>query len=137
MKNLIKYFKKSYFIIIIVFLMLASQAYCDLSLPKYTANMVNIGIQENGITTSIPKVISENKLNNLLIFADDIEKKEIKKEYKKLKKNQKNQKKYPLLKKESIYYLKNKENKQNHIYYNFPHTLRSLKPTLYGADYQI
>lgn len=112
MKNLIKYFKKSYFIIIIVFLMLASQAYCDLSLPKYTANMVNIGIQENGITTSIPKVISENKLNNLLIFADDIEKKEIKKEYKKLKKNQKNQKKYPLLKKESIYYLKNKENKQ-------------------------
>lgn len=105
MKNIFKYFKKYYFAIILVFFMLAAQAYCDLSLPKYTSNMVNVGIQEAGITTSVPEVISESKLNNLLVFATDKEKQAINNNYKLLKKTKENKKNYPLIKNEKIYYL--------------------------------
>ena len=81
MKNLLKYLKQSTISIIIVFILLVLQAYCDLSLPGYTSDMVNIGIQQAGIDSPIPKQISKEKLENILIFADDIEKEVIKDNY--------------------------------------------------------
>ena len=45
MKNLIKVFKNKIPQVIIIFLLLIVQAYCDLTLPSYTANIVDIGIQ--------------------------------------------------------------------------------------------
>ena len=107
MKNLLKYLKKYYLTIILVFLMLAMQAYCDLSLPKYTSNMVNVGIQEGGLTSSVPKVIRTSKMNNLLILADDNEKKAVLESYKSIKLTKDNITKYPLLKKENLLILKN------------------------------
>lgn len=50
MKNLIKVFKNKIPQVIIIFLLLIVQAYCDLSLPSYTANIVNIGIQNTDIS---------------------------------------------------------------------------------------
>ncbi len=107
MKNLLKYLKRYYLTIILVFLMLAMQAYCDLSLPKYTSNMVNVGIQEGGLTSSVPKVIRTSKMNNLLILADDNEKKAVLESYKSIKLTKDNITKYPLLKKENLLILKN------------------------------
>ena len=112
MKNLFKYLRKTKIFIIIIFLLLVMQAYCDLSLPKYTSNMVNVGIQQSGITSSVPKVIRESKLNNLVIFADENEKEAINSSYKKIKKTKDNIKKYPLLKQEDILVLKNKDNEE-------------------------
>ena len=45
MKNLIKVFKNKLPQVIIIFVLLILEAYCDLSLPSYTANIVDIGIQ--------------------------------------------------------------------------------------------
>ena len=49
MKSLIKIFKNKIPQVIIIFLLLVVQAYCDLSLPSYTANIVDIGIQNTDI----------------------------------------------------------------------------------------
>jgi len=111
MKNLFKYLKYNRIAILLVFILLSFQAYFDLSLPKYTSDMVNVGIEESGITSSIPEVIRKSKLDNLLLFADNSEKELINNSYKELNKTRENIKKYPLLKNESLYKLtKNKEN---------------------------
>ena len=49
MINLIKIFKNKIPQVLIIFLLLVIQAYCDLSLPSYTANIVDIGIQNTDI----------------------------------------------------------------------------------------
>ena len=49
MKSLIKIFKNKLPQVLIIFLLLIVQAYCDLSLPSYTANIVDIGIQNADI----------------------------------------------------------------------------------------
>lgn len=35
--------------ILLIFALLFLQAYCDLSLPSYTSNIVDVGIQQKGI----------------------------------------------------------------------------------------
>ena len=79
--------------------------------------MVNIGIEESGITTSIPEVIRKSKLDNLLLFADDNEKNIVNNSYKEINKTKENIEKYPLLKKENLYKLK--DNKEETILTDF------------------
>ena len=50
MKSLFKIFKNKIPQVLIVFLLLIVQAYCDLALPSYTANIVDIGIQNADIS---------------------------------------------------------------------------------------
>ena len=45
MKNLIRIFKNKLPQVFIIFALLIIEAYCDLSLPSYTADIVDIGIQ--------------------------------------------------------------------------------------------
>ena len=119
MNNLFKYLKKSKLAILFIFILLVIQAYCDLSLPEYTSNMVNVGIQQSGIKDSVPEVIRQSKLDNLLIFADDNEKKSVKENYKKLDKNKENIDKYPALEKEDIYILKDQKTSDKNILNDF------------------
>ncbi|MCL2865091.1 MAG: ABC transporter ATP-binding protein/permease [Lachnospiraceae bacterium] len=53
----------------IVILLLLVQAFSDLSLPAYTSNIVNIGIQQGGIVDQIPKAISVDDMEKLLLFV--------------------------------------------------------------------
>ena len=50
MTSLFKIFKNKIPQVLIIFLLLVIQAYCDLSLPSYTANIVDIGIQNTDIS---------------------------------------------------------------------------------------
>lgn len=50
----------------IILLILVIQAYCDLSLPGYTSDIVNIGIQQKGIDTYVPKEIGKQDFEALL-----------------------------------------------------------------------
>ena len=102
--------------IVFVVMLLIVQATCELSLPDYTSNIVNIGIQQNGIENAVPKVVSEIELNKLTIFMSDDEKQKIKENYDLLDKNklskeeyEKELKNYPLLKEENIYKLNTKD----------------------------
>ena len=68
MKHILKILKKYSFYIILVFVLLFMQANCDLTLPEYTSNIVNIGIQQSGIESPVPEVIREEEYNKLLLF---------------------------------------------------------------------
>lgn len=50
MRNLVRVFKNKLPQVLIIFLLLIVQAYCDLALPSYTANIVDIGIQNADIS---------------------------------------------------------------------------------------
>lgn len=47
--RILKYFRHHIGAIVLVVLLLIAQAYCDLSLPNYTSDIVDVGIQQNGI----------------------------------------------------------------------------------------
>lgn len=74
MKRLFKYLSKSLPIIILIFVLLVCQAYCDLSLPTYISNIVNVGIQQNGIDSIVPVKIRSDKLTDLELFMKDNDK---------------------------------------------------------------
>lgn len=50
---------------LVVFALLAVQAYCDLSLPAYTSNIVDVGIQQGGIESAVPQTVRQAILEAL------------------------------------------------------------------------
>lgn len=77
MKNILKILKKHTLAIISVIILLFIQAWCDLSLPDYTAKIINVGIQQNGIENSVPEVIRKSTLDEVFLFTTDEEKENI------------------------------------------------------------
>ena len=59
MRKLLKFLKPYVVGVVAVVCVLIVQAYCDLSLPTYTSDIVNIGIQQGGIDETVPEVIAE------------------------------------------------------------------------------
>ncbi len=57
------------------------QAYCDLSLPTYTSDIVNTGIQQKGIDEKVPYEISEEDFEHLLLFVPAKEQETVKNAY--------------------------------------------------------
>lgn len=57
--------------VVIIVIMLAVQAFCDLSLPRYTSKIVDIGIAQSGIENIAPKFISEASYIKLSSMLDD------------------------------------------------------------------
>ncbi len=119
MFKILRYLKPFVVSIIAVIALLVVQAVCDLSLPDYTSNIVNIGIQQNGIENAVPTVIREKELNKLKIFMNDSEKNKVEASYDLLDKNELSKEdydreveKYPALKKEALYKL-HTEDKEN------------------------
>lgn len=111
-ESLKKYIKS----IIIIILLLIIQAICDLSLPTYTSNIINVGVQQGGVENAALEVIREEKLENLLLFTEESNKEFVLEQYKLLSKDElkeseykKYQEKYPLLEQENLYILKNKD----------------------------
>ena len=117
MLKIFKHLKNSSFIIFIIILLLAGQASCELSLPTYTSNIINIGIQQGGIENSVPNVVRKTEMNKLFIFMDDKDKNTVLDNYKLISKDslsndEFNEYKdsYPALDKEDLYLLNtNKE----------------------------
>ena len=50
---------------LVVFALLAVQAYCDLSLPDYTSKIVDVGIQQGGIESTVPDTVRDTTLQAL------------------------------------------------------------------------
>ena len=71
MKNLFKYAASYRKAMIAIMLILFVQAYCDLSLPAYTSNIVNVGIQQGGIEDEIPEQIAREEMDKLLLFVSE------------------------------------------------------------------
>ena len=122
MKKIIKHLKPFVGAIFISFVLLFVQAICDLSLPDYMSNIVNVGIQQGGVDNAVPEIIRASEFDKLLIFIKDEDKSLVKDSYNLLDKStlssdeyDKYVKKYPELANENLYKLdtKNKEDIKN------------------------
>ncbi|CUN94501.1 ABC transporter ATP-binding protein [Clostridium disporicum] len=122
MKKIIKHLKPFVGAIFISFVLLFVQAICDLSLPDYMSNIVNVGIQQGGVDNAVPEIIRASEFDKLLIFIKDEDKSLFKDSYNLLDKStlsvdeyDKYVKKYPELANENLYKLdtKNKEDIKN------------------------
>lgn len=116
MLRIFKHLKNSSFIIFIIILLLAGQASCELSLPTYTSNIINIGIQQGGIENSVPKVIRKTEMDKLFIFMSNKNKNRVLDNYKLIGKDSLSEEEfntykesYPALDKESLYLLNTSE----------------------------
>ena len=77
MLKMFKRLKSSAGYILLIFALLFLQAYCDLSLPSYTSNIVDVGIQQKGIEDGVPDKIRESSLAMLEIFMDEGEREKV------------------------------------------------------------
>lgn len=111
MFKLKKYLKPFAFPLIVAIILLFVQAICDLNLPNYMSDIVNVGIQANGIEHSATKAISENGMNLIKTFVTDEEKKVLDENYKEVLLGDKEYiNEYPEVANTNIYVLKNDEN---------------------------
>lgn len=110
MFRLFKFMKKSALALVFVIALLIVQAQCDLALPKYTSDIINTGIQQNGINSPIPTVIRKTELDKVTLFMSEDAKATVLSHYKELKKEDYTDKQwnkyikdYQLLQKEVLY----------------------------------
>lgn len=77
MGKLFKFMKPYAATILMIVVFLVLQAYCDLSLPGYTSDIVNVGIQQGGIDTAIPEQISVEDMDRLFLFVSEKDQKTV------------------------------------------------------------
>lgn len=71
-KNLKPYWKS----VLIIVVLLAVQAFCDLSLPQYTSDIIDVGIQNSGVAHILPEKITAEELERAQLFMTDAEQKQ-------------------------------------------------------------
>ncbi len=67
--------------VIAIVVLLIIQAYCDLGLPSYTSDIVDVGIQQGGIEYAAPDEMREETLENLCLFLNEEQENEIRSQY--------------------------------------------------------
>ena len=105
-----RYFKPFITSILAVVILLIIQATTELSLPDYTSNIVNVGIQQGGVDKVTPDVIREATLEKLKLFMTEDEIKTVDENYSLITEQEKEELGYEVVD-ENIYIL-NTENKE-------------------------
>ncbi len=70
MKRLAKYLKPYLLLLSAAILLLFIQAYANLALPDYMSNIVNVGIQQGGVTGAVPEAIRKTEMDRLTLFMN-------------------------------------------------------------------
>ena len=73
MKSIIRFLKGTEKVVLVISLLLVIQAYCDLSLPSYTSDILNVGLQQRGIIHASLETIRDSSLQDLALFIPDEE----------------------------------------------------------------
>ena len=68
-KNMIPYWRT----IVMILLLLIIQAYCDLSLPQYTSDIIDVGIINGGISHILPEKITKEEFESAKLFMSEEE----------------------------------------------------------------
>lgn len=112
MGKLMRHLKPHIISIIGIVLFLLVQAYCDLSLPDYMSDIVNVGIQQGGIKNAVPDVIRKTEMDKITFFMNDKDKKTVLDNYTLIEKGKASQddldkysKRYPEIKNNDVYKL--------------------------------
>ena len=77
MKKLFGFLKPYALQVVVIICVLMVQAYCDLSLPAYTSDIVNVGIQQSGIDEKVPEALAGEDLNLILAFVPEEDRAEV------------------------------------------------------------
>lgn len=83
MGKIFRYLKECKGMVVCIVLLLIIQAYCDLSLPQYMSDIVDVGIQQGGIEHITPEEMREETFENLCVFLSEDETETVKDAYKK------------------------------------------------------
>ncbi len=73
MFKVLKYAKKLWYIMLVILALLFVQVYCELTLPEYTSDIVDVGIQNKGVKYPIPEKLSEDTFETLSLFLTEEE----------------------------------------------------------------
>ena len=73
MFKIIKTMKSQWKAVIVVVLLLFVQAICDLSLPNYTSQLIDVGIQNSGVEYATPTVIRAEQFEKVQMFMTEEE----------------------------------------------------------------
>lgn len=112
--------KKMILYLILAILLLVIQAICELNLPSYTSNIINIGIGNKGIESTFPTVLREQEMSKILVNVNHKDEKKILNNYNLISLSTISKKeylvyknKYPIIDNENIYLYNNKEDISN------------------------
>jgi ATP-binding cassette, subfamily B, multidrug efflux pump len=72
--RLVKYLKPYQFLIFLAVALLFVQAMADLALPDYLSKIVNVGIQQGGVSEAAPQAIRASEMNRVVLFLSDADK---------------------------------------------------------------
>ena len=81
MKKILKHLKQHKISILLVIISLFIGAMCDLSLPDYTAKIVDVGIRQNGIEDNVFEKIKEDDFKKIELFLTKEEKEKVLENY--------------------------------------------------------
>jgi len=112
MLKLFKELKPFFITILIIIGLLFLQASAELALPDYMSNIVNIGIQQNGIDNTVPEVMKISTMEKVQLFLSQEESNIVNDSYKLISKEnltdkeyEKYLKKYPAIENKNLYIL--------------------------------
>ena len=74
MKRIILNLAPYWYLVVIILALLGVQAFCDLSLPQYTSDMIDTGIQNHGVEYPIPGKLTPEEMAYSSLFMDSSEK---------------------------------------------------------------
>ena len=74
MKDLFRYLKPYWPLILVAVVLLFIQANADLALPDYLSRIVNNGIQAGGIESAVPQAVRKSEMDRLVLFMTSEEK---------------------------------------------------------------
>ena len=73
MKHIFGNLKKYWYFVVLIVALLVVQAYCDLSLPDYTSNIIDVGIVNGGVNHEVPEYITGESYNKIKMFMNEEE----------------------------------------------------------------
>jgi len=69
--KIFRFMKPEWKAMLLVFLLLIAQVACELALPGYTSSLVNIGVQQSGIPSSLTEKLSRESMDTLALLMDE------------------------------------------------------------------
>lgn len=112
---MVKYLKPFALSIAAVIVLLFAQAQCELALPDYMADIVDVGIQSSGISSAVPEVIRESEAEKLFLFMNEEDRQLFQSSYTLVEAGQASAqqiKKAPTAEQEPVYFLNSLEEEQ-------------------------
>lgn len=96
MRNLIRNMKPYKGLVLVMLVLLIVQAWADMSMPQYTSDIIDTGIQNKGIEHILPEEILEDEYESAQIFMDDGQKSDWQNAYRKTDKTVKGETVYQI-----------------------------------------